>query len=207
MPAPRILIVTASFGEGHNSAARNLAMGLEGQGAVCLVADPCMRAMPALTNMLCNCYRYITTHLPRLWYRIYLSTDDMDLSRQRSYVMRKPENDLARLLDEFQPDAVVSTYPIYPYFLDRILSAKQKRPAVFTVITDSIEINASWEKSAKYHLGGDGSIYARWIDSSGPASRALSRYRVSCPSAVCNHAWSGWRGRSRSVSRVVFSDG
>ena len=147
MPAPRVLIVTASFGEGHNSAARNLALGLENQGAVCQVADPCMRAMPTLTSMLCKVYRYITTHLPRLWYRIYLSTDDMDFSLQRSYVMRKPENDLARLIDEFQPDAVVSTYPIYPYFLDRILSKHKTRPPVFTVITDSIEINASWKKA------------------------------------------------------------
>jgi processive 1,2-diacylglycerol beta-glucosyltransferase len=97
--------------------------------------------------MLCKVYRYITTHLPRLWYRIYMSTDDMDFSLQRSYVMRKPENDLARLIDEFQPDAVVSTYPIYPYFLDRILSKHKTRPPVFTVITDSIEINASWKKA------------------------------------------------------------
>lgn len=147
MPAPRILILTASFGEGHNSAARNLSLGLESQGAECLVADPCMRAMPTLTSMLCKVYRYITTHLPRLWYRIYLSTDDMDFSRQRSYVMRKPENDLAQLIEEFRPDAVVSTYPIYPYFLDRILSSKPTRPPVFTVITDSIEINASWKKA------------------------------------------------------------
>ena len=147
MPAARVLILTASFGVGHNSAARNLALGLESMGATCMVADPCMRAMPTLTSMLCKVYRYITTHLPRLWYRIYLSTDDMDFSRQRSYVMRKPENDLARLIEEFQPDAIVCTYPIYPYFLDRILLGHSRRPPVFTVITDSIEINASWKKA------------------------------------------------------------
>jgi processive 1,2-diacylglycerol beta-glucosyltransferase len=147
MLAPRILILTAAFGEGHNSAARNLALALEKIGMQARVVDPCREAAPHTTRVLCWLYRWVTTHAPRLWYRIYCSTDDMDFSRQRFGFMRKPERYLARLLEEEQPQAVVSTYPIYPYFLDRILSSHVIRPPVFTVITDSIEINASWKKA------------------------------------------------------------
>lgn len=147
MPSARILILTAAFGEGHNSAARNLALGLKQCGAECLVADPCMQSTPWITGLLCKAYRFVTTHAPRLWYRIYLSTDDMDFSRQRSSLMRKPEAYLARLIEEYQPDAIVSTYPIYPYFLARILADKPQKPPVYTIITDSIEINASWKKA------------------------------------------------------------
>lgn len=39
---PRILIITAAFGEGHNSAARNLALALDLMGAETRVADPCV---------------------------------------------------------------------------------------------------------------------------------------------------------------------
>ncbi len=147
MPAPRILILTAAFGEGHNSAARNLALGLTRMGAESRVVDPCREASPWVTNFLCKLYRWVTTHMPRLWYRIYVSTDDMDFSKQRLGFMRKPEKYLARLVAEYQPSAIVCTYPLYPYFLDRILASYAVKPPVYTVITDSIEINASWKKA------------------------------------------------------------
>ena len=147
MPAPRILMLTAAFGEGHNSAARNLSLGLQRLGAETLVADPCMLSSPIVTKLLCNGYRFLTSHLPNLWYKIYLSTDKMDFSRQDSLLMRKPEKKVAELIEEFSPDAIVSTYPIYPYFLARILADRVVKPPVYTVITDSIEINASWKKA------------------------------------------------------------
>jgi processive 1,2-diacylglycerol beta-glucosyltransferase len=144
MPAsPRILIVTAAFGEGHNSAARNLALGLNAQGAVTRVGDPCMIGSPRLTKMVNWAYRYVITHFPQVWAAIYRSTDRNDFSKP-SRLMEKPENALISLIDEFQPDVIVSTYPLYPYFLARIFEQTGKRVPVFTVITDSIEINASW---------------------------------------------------------------
>jgi len=141
---PRILILTAAFGEGHNSAARNLALALDAAGAHTLVSDPCVLGAPRLTALLSSGYRLVTTHFPQLWAKIYASTDRCDFNRQRSPVMRWPERALAKLLDEFQPAAVVSTYPLYPYFLTRIFNQTATKLPVFTVVTDSIEINAAW---------------------------------------------------------------
>ena len=138
--APRILIVTAAFGEGHNSAARNLGLALDAAGAVTRIADPCSLGAPLWTDLLSRGYRLATTRLPRLWAWIYQSTDRCDFSRQRSPILRWPERALASLIDEFQPVAVVSTYPLYPYFMPRI----RANLPVFTVVTDSIEINAAW---------------------------------------------------------------
>lgn len=141
MPAaPRILIVTAAFGEGHNSAARNLGLALDTAGAVTRVCDPCMVGAPGMTAAVNRAYRMVTTRMPWLWARIYRSTDRCDFSRQRSPVMRAPERALASIIAEFRPDALVSTYPLYPYFMPRIGA---KLP-VFTVVTDSMEINAAW---------------------------------------------------------------
>ncbi len=141
---PRILIVTAAFGEGHNSAARNLALALESAGALTRVSDPCLLGMPRVTEWLSCGYRFATTRLPQVWAWIYRSTDRCDFSRQRGPMMRWPERALAEVMDEFQPVAVVSTYPLYPYFLARIFAANGRRLPVFTVVTDSIEINAAW---------------------------------------------------------------
>jgi len=139
-PPRRILIVTAAFGEGHNSAARNLALALDTAGAVTRVCDPCLIGAPRLTRLVNRAYRLVTTHLPGLWARIYRSTDRCDFSRQRSPMMRLPREALRRVIGEFGPDALVSTYPLYPYYMPRI----DGRIPVFTVVTDSIEINAAW---------------------------------------------------------------
>ncbi len=145
MPASsRILIVTAAFGEGHNSAARNLALALEAQGAITQVSDPCILGIPRITAAVNSGYRYITNNFPKIWARIYRSTDHCDFNQQRSPILRKVEAALAKLIDEFQPTAVVSTYPLYPYFMRRILEKSGAKTPVFIVVTDSIEINASW---------------------------------------------------------------
>ena len=141
---PRILIITAAFGEGHNSAARNLALALDAAGARTRVSDPCLLGSPRLTAFLSWGYRLATTSLPQVWAWIYRSTDRCDFSRPGLSVMRLPERALAGLLEDFRPAAVVSTYPLYPYFLERIFAAGARRVPVFTVITDSIEINAAW---------------------------------------------------------------
>lgn len=141
--ARRILIVTAAFGDGHNSAARNLALALEASGAHTLVADPCMLGAPRVTALVNRAYRLVTTRFPSIWASIYRSTDRCDFSRNRSPLMRLPEHALNRLVQEFQPDSVVCTYPLYPYYMLRIGA---KTP-VFTVVTDSIEINAAWRRA------------------------------------------------------------
>ena len=141
MPADhRILIITAAFGEGHNSAARNLGLALEAAGAVVRIGDPCMLGAPKLTDLINRGYRMVTTRFPWLWARIYRSTDRCDFSRQNSPLMRWPELALRTFIDEFQPTAVVSTYPLYPYLLTRIGG----HLPVFTVVTDSMEINSAW---------------------------------------------------------------
>ena len=152
MPAaPRILIVTAAFGEGHDSAARNLALALTAAGAVTQVSDPCVLGVPLITACVNRGYRYVTTHFPSVWARIYRSTDQFDFSRQNSPVMRRVQAALARLLTDFQPDAVVSTYPVYPYFMTRISAATGEKTPVFIVVTDSIEINAAWLRAECDH--------------------------------------------------------
>jgi len=66
------------------------------------------------------------------------------MSRSRSPAMRLPERALGALIDEFKPTALVCTYPLYPYFLKRIPQGIDGTLPVFTVVTDSIEINAAW---------------------------------------------------------------
>lgn len=173
---PRLLIITAAFGEGHNSAARNLALAANAAGAATKVADPCQAATPVTTGVVSRAYRFVTTHMPRTWARIYQMTDQCDFSKPRLPLMRKPENTLARMIHDFRPDAVISTYPLYPYFLDRILR-QDEGPAkfpVFTVVTDSIEINASWLRApTDYWLVSDPETQKIMVDGGLPSERII----------------------------------
>lgn len=194
MPA-RILIVTAAFGEGHNSAARNLALAFGELGAEARVADPCMVGIPWITHNLCNAYRFVTTHQPRLWSRIYRATADVDFSRQRMPFMRRAEAALAGMMEEFNPDAVVSTYPLYPYFLDRIGATRGKPVPVFTTVTDSIEINAAWLKApgtrwlvtdpfTRDLMIDQGLDASRVVETGFPVPPSISRLRPLAPDAA-----------------------
>ena len=143
---PRIIITTAGFGDGHNSAAYNLATALM-TNADPEVIDPCALGAPKLNSKLRTFYRFITTYIPKLWYKIYLSVEKRDLSKQQFPFMRKPENTLHELMMSFEPHAIVSTYPLYPYFTERSFDKGIPRVPVITVVTDSIEINAAWRKA------------------------------------------------------------
>jgi len=170
----RFLVITAAFGEGHNSAARNLAVALQSAGAEARVEDPCMLGAPGATRVVSAGYRYVTTHLPKIWARIYRSTDECDFSKPRLPMMRKPELCLAKLIEDYQPDAVVSTYPLYPYFLERIFKASGKPLPVFTVVTDSIEINASWLRApSDFWLVTDPATKQTMIDRNLPAEKII----------------------------------
>ncbi|GAA5481694.1 MGDG synthase family glycosyltransferase [Haloferula sargassicola] len=144
---PRILILTAAFGEGHNSAAKNLALALGELGAEARVEDPCLLGAPAATRTLSKGYRLVTTYSPRFWELLYKHTGDVDFSKQRLPLMRRPEREVERLIEEFQPQAIVSTYPLYPYFLERIFESRGSTLPSFTVVTDSIEVNPAWTQA------------------------------------------------------------
>ena len=143
---PRIIITTAGFGDGHNSAAFNLASALIND-ADPEVIDPCAIGSPRLNSKLRSFYRFVTTYLPKLWYKIYLSVEKHDLSNEKLPFMRKPESTLHDLMQSFEPHAIVSTYPLYPYFVERSFNNGISRVPVITIITDSIEINAAWSKA------------------------------------------------------------
>ena len=175
MPAsPRLLIVTAAFGEGHNSAARNLALALQTAGAEVKVCDPCMLAAPHTTRLIEKAYRYVTTHLPRVWEKIYKSTDKSDFNKQSLPLMRKPERYLTNLIEDYKPDAIVSTYPVYPYFISRTFREYGGQVPVFTVVTDSIEINASWLRApTDFWIVTDGATKEAMMSAGLPAEKIV----------------------------------
>jgi len=146
----RILIATAGFGEGHNSAAKGLKYAL-GDDDVAQVMDPCTIAAPKTTERIQNAYRKLTVYSPRVWKEVYRACGLTDFSKERTPVMRKVRNTLGKLIEEKEVEALLSTHFIYPYFLERHVKRKGRKVPVFTVVTDSIEVNKAWLKAPCDH--------------------------------------------------------
>ena len=140
---PRILIVTAGYGEGHNSAARGVRDALAGRAEV-RVTDLCAEAMPRMFRLTRAAYLWIISRLPRLWKLMYEVSDKRNLAEKPVKRLAPVERFLERLLRDWKPDAVVCTYMVYPYMLDSLAARTGNAVPYLTVVTDSFVINKSW---------------------------------------------------------------
>jgi len=152
----RILILTAGFGEGHNSAARGVRAGLArvAPSVEVELRDLFPETFGAFNEIVRRAYLGLINRWPRSWRYVYDWLDrkkDFDARFQR---FRRLKQNLGSLLDRFQPDVVVSTFPPYPYLVQQILGADRRCKNV-AVVTDSITVNAIW-----YHAPADYFIVA-----------------------------------------------
>ena len=145
--AKKILILTAGYGEGHNSAARGLQAGLARTAPEVQVEchDLFAETLGRFNDWVRRGYLTLINKWPRSWGVVYDWLDakqdfDHDLSWFRALKRR-----FTALLDRFQPDAVVSVFPPYPYLLRQI--QPNSRCHNIVVVTDSITINAIWYRS------------------------------------------------------------
>ena len=144
-----VLILTAGFGDGHNSAARNLAGAISDGpqgGTTVQVVDLFDDAAPVTGAFYKWVYRQMINHLPGLWEWLFHCTKSEDfrcLWWDRFVGIRQA---LEHRLREHRPAVVILTYPVYPYFFET-LSAEVPRPqAIWMAVTDSITIHPIWLK-------------------------------------------------------------
>src|SRR5438445_5597570 len=145
-----MLILTASFGESHNSAARGVREGLArvapDQSEVEL-RDLFAEAYGPLNELVRRGYLALVNSAPHAWGVVYRWLDrkkDYDKEFQR---LVRLKDHFAPLLERFRPDVVVCSFPAYPNVLQEILGPDRQCKCV-VVVTDSITINASWYRSA-----------------------------------------------------------
>lgn len=144
----KILILTAGFGEGHNTAAKNIRDALEylaPHEVKVEIADLFESCYGKLNDFFRKAYIAAINKTPRVWGKIYNVIDGTQFVESNMALFTKMRKALTDLLIEFEPDSIVSTYPIYSYVIDAVFA--DGRPRTFsqvTVITDSITVNSVW---------------------------------------------------------------
>ncbi|HMF45563.1 MAG TPA: glycosyltransferase [Candidatus Udaeobacter sp.] len=149
MKKKKILILTAGFGEGHNSAARGVRDGLArialDQTTVEL-RDLFAEAYGRINELVRRSYLALVNSAPRAWGVVYRWLDrKTDYTAEFRRLIRLKAL-FAPVLDRFQPDIVVCSFPAYANVFHEILGTGRICKCV-VIVTDSITINASWYRS------------------------------------------------------------
>ena len=148
----KILIFTAGFGEGHNTAARSLCAAVQhlaaGDGTQARVIDLFAECYGRRNEFVRKAYIGMINRTPKLWQWVYQWLDRSTGMESNLGLLFKMQRRLAQLLKEEKPDVVVSVYPVYNYLIDRIYAGGRPRNfSQITIVTDSITINSVWHRS------------------------------------------------------------
>ena len=146
----RVLILTAGFGEGHNSAAKGVRDGLARVGSdqtEVELRDLLAEAYGPVNEFVRRAYLGLVNFASPAWGAVYRWFDRKKDFDQEFARLSRLQDHFAALLDRFRPDIVICTFPVYSNVLGRIV---REDPQTFrdcknvVVITDSITINAAW---------------------------------------------------------------
>ncbi len=145
-----ILILTASFGEGHNAAARNLREALtaaspETPVTICDIYRDTYGWFNELTK---QAYLGLINHAPQVWKVAFDLLDHTPLVEWQTKLHGVAASKLRRIIEESGASTLVSTFPGCNHLLDYAYRGRLKRPfRLVTIITDSISINSVWHRS------------------------------------------------------------
>jgi processive 1,2-diacylglycerol beta-glucosyltransferase len=143
----KVLILTAGFGDGHNTAARNVADALDliSDEVKVEVLDVFQSSLGLLNDVLKKAYLGLTRFAPSVWNGIYSMLDSSRGLESNLLAFGNLKTAVEQILAQSQPDCVLSTYPVYAHVMREIYRDHSERPFRFiTVVTDSISVNSSW---------------------------------------------------------------
>ena len=145
----RVLILTADAGFGHRSAANAIAAALrEWHGNDCVVemVNPLEdERVPAFLRHSQADYDRIVRDMPDLYKFGYEASDaavpSMMVESALTVMLFEAMDDLVR---RHQPDAIVTTYPLYQSPLSAVYTIRRRHVPLLTVVTDLATVHRLW---------------------------------------------------------------
>jgi processive 1,2-diacylglycerol beta-glucosyltransferase len=136
----RVLILSASYGSGHNAAARSLAHALANEGATVDVVDHFRDLVhPAFDRGSRVLYSWVLKRAPALWGMGYALGDRMATNSPLAFgVTRLGLHRLAARLERSAPDAVVTVHATPAVVMAELARRGRRLPPHTTVVTDFV---------------------------------------------------------------------
>lgn len=149
----KILIMSVTAGEGHNSTAKALRARFTESGAECDILDTYGYVSPAVANSINKGYLFVSSKVKggyRIGYRLAekrqrLEFTNMPLSR----LVNMPfAHEIAEYIRERQPDAIVFTHPFAGVILDNLKWKENLRVPTVGILTDFV-FHPYWEECTR----------------------------------------------------------
>src|SRR5919108_2599440 len=136
----RVLILTASYGSGHNEAARSLAAGFTARGAMVTVVDHFRDLVhPLFERATRTLYMTLLKRAPVVWGTAYALGDWMASDSPLAFgLTRVGAAGLAARLESWRPDAVVSVHATPAPAMSGLRAEGRRLPHHTTVVTDFV---------------------------------------------------------------------
>ena len=145
----KVLILTAGYGEGHNSAARALQAAFnERPGIDAELVDIFALRAPRLNAVSRRAYLKLINTAPGAWSRLYRWLDESPRAPWLFRALGSHRRLLGRIIAEKQPGAIVATFPAYPWLLNQLRREGHFFCPHYTVVTDALTINSVWYRPA-----------------------------------------------------------
>ncbi len=143
-----ILVLTAGFGDGHNTAARSVADALLQllPGEKVEVCDLICEVQPLISSVMKSLYQLAITHYPAAWRMTYNQLGKPEFTGPDAPGQAVFVRGLEQLIEREQPRLIISTYPLYAAILEA-LRRKRSVPPLVTIITDSVSVHPVWVSS------------------------------------------------------------
>jgi processive 1,2-diacylglycerol beta-glucosyltransferase len=142
----KVLVFSASFGNGHLRAAEAVIEGIR-------IKEPSAKIIhldfgdflsKRFNAMIKNVYGEIIKHVPKLWGKIYYKTAMVQpKSMSQRFMSHLGRSDFLKYIHTFEPDFIVCTYPTVSSTLAQLRFEQILQVPVITVITD-YTVHSHW---------------------------------------------------------------
>ncbi|MCO1601487.1 MGDG synthase family glycosyltransferase [Desulfosporosinus nitroreducens] len=142
----KVLVFSASFGNGHLRAAEAVIEGIRIQepSAIIMHLDFGDFLSKPINTMIKNIYGEIINHIPKLWGRFYYKTSMVQpRSLSQRFLNKLGRKEFLRYINVFKPDFIICTYPTVSSVLAQLRYEKVLKVPVVTIITD-YTVHSHW---------------------------------------------------------------
>jgi len=142
----KVLVFSASFGNGHLRAAEAVIEGIRIQepSAEIIHHDFGDFLNKPINSMIRNIYGEIINHIPKLWGRFYYKTSMVQpQSISQRFLNKLGSTKFLKYIQDLNPDFIVCTYPTVSSVLAQLRYEKVLQVPVITIITD-YTVHSHW---------------------------------------------------------------
>lgn len=131
----KVLILTASTGEGHNQAAESIAENFKARGYTVIKNDFLKSSSKFLDNVLVGGYAVLASIFPKIYGISYKLTDTTFNNKFLSLLFTFTSKKVLKLINEVKPDVILLTHPYAVNIIGNLKRKGLNMPTI-SIVTD-----------------------------------------------------------------------